>query len=436
MSSKYPSWGNYPDADQTAYKPTWRGASLFPDKSNSLLPRGNGRSYGDSCLNDKGTLLDATALDHYIHFDPDSGTLSCEAGVLLADILEVIEPHGWFLPSTPGTKFVTVGGAIANDVHGKNHHARGCFSHHVVDFLLHRSDGTDMLCSEDENPDWFRATVGGLGLTGFISRATLRLMKVESPYVQTETIKMQNLDDFFRLSEESSDDFEYTVSWIDCLARGKKRGRGHFIRGNHTTAPASYTKPGNGKLSVPFTLPISAINPLSLRIFNSLYYNKQRKLLTQSVQARDPFFYPLDGILHWNRLYGRRGFLQYQCVIPNENAKAVIAELLDQIAHSRSGSFLIVLKAFGDIQSRGMLSFARPGVTLAMDFPFHGKRTLTLLDRLDQLTAQAGGAIYPAKDARMSSEHFKQFYPEWDSFLKFKDPMMSSGLWRRVTGDS
>jgi FAD/FMN-containing dehydrogenase len=436
VGQRYTSWGNYPAAEHIAFTPQWREKPWFPDIDVSILPRGNGRSYGDSCLNDQGALLDTTALDRFINFNRDTGVLSCEAGVQLCDILRLVEPHGWFLPVTPGTQFVTVAGAIANDVHGKNHHLRGCFSHHVLALQLERSDGESLCCTPHENTEWFRATVGGLGLTGFISRATLQLMHVDSPFVATETFKTQNLSEFFERNE-ASQAFEYTVAWIDCLARSAKRGRGHYIRGNHTNAPANPpSRQRKRQPTIPLTPPISAINPLSLRLFNSLYYHRQRETLSHATQARDPFFYPLDGIRHWNRLYGRRGFLQYQCVIPPAVAPEAIDELLDKIARSRAGSFLVVLKAFGDIPSRGMLSFARPGVTLAMDFPYLGPKTLALLDDLDTTTFAAGGALYPAKDARMSAEHFQQGYPEWATFARYKDPAISSGFWRRVTGDS
>ena len=396
-----------------------------------------GRSYGDCCLNHQGVLVDTTRLDRFIAFDRENGLLECEAGVTLGGILQLIEPLGWFLPVTPGTRFVTVAGAIANDVHGKNHHRRGCFSHHLENFELCRSDGRRIVCSESENPDWFRATVGGLGLTGIISKATLRLMRVESPCVEVESVKMKTLGEFFELCAASSTEYEYTVAWIDCLAQGKQLGRGIFSRANHA-------KPRNGKtlrqnktaLAIPLTLPVSVFNRWSLRLFNTLYYHRQRNTSVVSSQARNAFFYPLDGVLHWNRLYGRRGFLQYQCMIPMKNAEPVVAELLGRIAKSGKGSFLVVLKTLGDIPARGMLSFAGHGVTLAMDFPYQGADTLSLLDSLDDITAQAGGRVYPAKDARMQGVHFKSFYPQWKKFLDYKDPALSSSFWRRVMEES
>lgn len=435
--TNYSSWGNYPPTKQTALSPEWSAdtAELLKNLSGPYLPRGNGRSYGDSCLSENGVLLDSRKLSHFISFDQKTGIVSAEAGVLLSDILRVIEPHGWFLPVTPGTRFVTLGGAIANDVHGKNHHIRGSFSDHILEFELLRSNGDVLLCSKQSNPEWFRATVAGLGLTGFITQATLRLMRINSSSIKTETIRMTQLSDFFALNDESAEDYEYTVSWIDCLAKGKSRGRGHFIRGNHATKP-SQIKLKKAKLGIPLSLPISAINPLSLRVFNTLYYHKQWQEKCESLQSRDSFFYPLDGINNWNRLYGIRGFLQYQCAIPSVNAKAAIGELLDKIATSGQGSFLVVLKAFGNKPANGMLSFAREGVTLAIDFPFLGRKTLALLNSLDQTTAAADGVLYPAKDARMSAAHFQQFYPQWKEFSNYKDPRISSSFWQRVTTEN
>lgn len=435
--ANYNSWGNYPQLKQTALTPQWLHdtPALINDLHQSYLPRGNGRSYGDSCLNADGVLIDARKLDNFTSFDPKTGIISAETGVLLNDILQVIEPHGWFLPVTPGTRFVTLAGAIANDVHGKNHHIRGCFSDHVLELELLRSNGRVIRCNRQTNAEWFRATVAGLGLTGFIIHAKLQLMRVNSTSIDTETIRMTQLSDFFSLNDESTEKFEYTVSWIDCLAKGKNRGRGYFIRGNHAkNAPRSIPK--LAKLGIPFNLPVSAINAVSLKAFNTLYYYKQRKVKTTSVQSRDSFFYPLDSLKNWNRLYGRRGFLQYQCAIPNVSAEDAMAELLDKIAFSGQGSFLVVLKAFGDKTANGMLSFAREGVTLAMDFPYLGDKTLSLLNSLDETTAAAGGKLYPAKDGRMSAVHFQQFYPEWKEFLTYKDPRISSSFWRRVTTET
>ncbi|HEY1588109.1 MAG TPA: FAD-binding oxidoreductase [Rhodanobacter sp.] len=426
------SWGRYPRVNQTVVDLADRHRQL-PAVDGSLLPYGNGRSYGDSCLNAGNTVLRTRGLDHFIAFDTASGVLECEAGLLLSQILDLVVPQGWFVPVTPGTRFVTIGGAIANDVHGKNHHRAGNFGRHVLELELLRSDGNRRICSRNENPEWFAATIGGLGLTGLITRARIQLRRIAGPWMSTEVHRFDNLAGFFRLSEQSDRDYEYTVAWIDCVARGKALGRGLFTRANHApahpdrrpTAPAS-------RLRMPFTPPLSLVNQLTLRSFNALYYNRQRRPVVHATTHYEPHFYPLDGIGEWNRIYGPRGFMQYQCVVPPVDADRRIAQLLEVIAASGSGSFLAVLKQFGNLASPGMLSFPRPGTTLALDFPNQGTRTLTLLDRLDDVVAAAGGAVYPAKDARMSGAHFRQYFPVWESFRPFVDPHFSSSFWRRV----
>jgi FAD/FMN-containing dehydrogenase len=408
--------------------------ALLPKSDLPVLPLGNARSYGDSCLNDGGVLLATRGLDHFIAFDPASGVLTCEAGVLFSEILDLAVPQGWFLPVTPGTRFVTVGGAIANDVHGKNHHRAGTFGHHALAFELLRTDGTRLRCTPTENADWFAATVGGLGLTGVVTWATIQLRRIAGPWMSTENHRFGNLPEFFELSRASDRDYEYTVSWIDCVASGKALGRGLFSRANHAPAsPDSRPAAGSRTLGVPFTPPISLINPLSLRAFNQLYYHRQRKSVVHATTHYQPFFYPLDSIANWNRIYGPRGFLQYQCVVPPEAAESTMAELVSNISAGGAGSFLAVLKQFGDKPSLGMLSFPRPGATLALDFPNGGAPTLALLDRLDAIVDAVGGAVYPAKDARMSGEHFRRYFPQWEAFSRFVDPGISSSFWRRVT---
>ncbi|UPG95361.1 FAD-binding oxidoreductase [Luteibacter aegosomatissinici] len=426
------SWGRYPVTREVVIPLSDRGAPL-PTGGKLMLPIGNARSYGDSCLNDDGILLAARGLDHFIAFDPVTGVLTCEAGVLFSEILDLAVPQGWFLPVTPGTRFVTVGGAIANDVHGKNHHRAGTFGHHVLAFELVRTDGTRMRCAPDEHPDWFRATIGGLGLTGVITWASIQLRRVQGPWMSAESHKFGNLDGFFALSAASDRDYEYTVAWIDCVARGKALGRGLFSRANHAPARPD-RRPGAPArtLSMPVTPPLSLINSLSLRAFNQLYFHKQRKPVTHATSHYQPFFYPLDGIAHWNRMYGPKGFLQYQCVVPPIGADEAVRDLIKAIADSGTGSFLAVLKQFGDRTSPGMLSFARPGATLALDFPFQGTATLRLLDRLDEITVAAGGAVYPAKDARMSGDNFRRYFPAHEAFAAYIDPGLSSSFWRRV----
>jgi FAD/FMN-containing dehydrogenase len=405
-----------------------------------VLPFGNGRSYGDSNLNPGGALLLGTQLDRFIAFDPATGVLRCEGGVLLSTILRLVVPQGWFLPVTPGTQFVTMGGAIANDVHGKNHHLAGSFGNHILQFELLRSDGSRRTCSPHENADWYAATIGGLGLTGLITWAEIQLKRISNPYLDTESIKFRSLEEFFELSRTSERDFEYTVSWIDCAFTGKRLGRGLFNRGNHAAATMDVSQlPGNlpsgvaeHSRRVPLTPPISLINPISLKSFNTLYFNKQRVDAVRSLQHYRPFFYPLDALLEWNRIYGPQGFYQYQCAVPHEGALKATRQLLEAIAQSGMGSFLAVLKQFGEPASRGMLSFPEPGTTLALDFPNQGPRLHKLFAALDAIVQDAGGRLYPAKDGRMGAAIFKAGYPRWSEFAAYVDPRFSSGFWRRV----
>ena len=424
------SWGRFPHAEQHIVPMRWRDAPL-PATSGTLLPYGNGRSYGDVCLNDGGTLLDTRGLGRFIAFDTAPGVLRTEAGVLLGAILETFVPRGRFLPVVPGTRFVTVGGAIANDVHGKNHHTVGSFGCHVRAFELLRSDGTRRLCSREENTDWFTATIGGLGLTGVITWAELQLTAVQSAYFDAETIRYDRLDDFFELSEESAPTFDYTVAWVDCSARGAALGRGVFSRGNHARLGAA-REPRKAGWRMPFTPPFALVNGASLRAFNALYFHRASKIARRTHVHYRPWLFPLDGIRDWNRIYGPGGFLQYQCVLPPAAARDGMRELLELVAASGQGSFLAVLKQFGAIASPGLLSFPRPGTTLALDFANRGRRTFALMDRLDDITGGAGGVTYPAKDARMSGQNFRRYFPAWRRFSTFIDPAFSSGFWRRV----
>jgi FAD/FMN-containing dehydrogenase len=427
------SWGRWPRHAHAQCVPvTDRFRAPDFTSGTSCLPWGNGRSYGDSCQNADGRLLVTRGLDRFIAFDPATGVLECEAGVQLADIIELVLPQGWFVPVTPGTRFVTVGGAIANDVHGKNHHLAGSFGHHVLGFELLRSDGTSRWCApEGEHTEWFAASVGGLGLTGLIRRVRLQLRHVPGAWLAGESRRFGNLAEFFVMSQESDRHYEYTVSWVDCTARGHALGRGVFMRGNH--AAIDRAAPRERPLRVPFTPPLSLINRLSLQAFNRLYYSRPSAECRDAVWHYLPFFYPLDRLLEWNRIYGPRGFYQYQCVVPPGPAQDALTEIIEAIARSGSGSFLAVLKMFGDRPSSGMLSFPRPGATLALDFPNHGQPTLDLLERLDAITRAAGGAVYPAKDARMSAVSFQQYFPRWREFGAYVDPRFSSSFWRRVT---
>jgi FAD/FMN-containing dehydrogenase len=423
------SWGRYPQATQQIIPFPWRDAPL-PAGPGTLLAYGNGRSYGDVCLNDGGTLLHTAGLDRFIAFDPDGGVLRCEAGALFSDILAFAVPRGWFLPVTPGTQYVTVGGAIANDVHGKNHHGAGTFGEHVRCFELLRSDGSRLLCSPSVNAGLFAATIGGLGLTGVITWAEFALKRIAGPWMATQTVAFAGLAEFFALSADSERSHEYSVAWIDCAGSGPTFGRGLFFRANHADDPRPL--PRRGRLAVPLTPPFPLINRATLHAFNALYFRATRR--GDALVPYPPYFFPLDAVADWNRIYGPRGFLQYQCVVPPAAAADAIAELLRTIAASGSGSFLSVLKVFSDRPPAGILSFPRAGTTLALDFPNRGAATFDLLERLDDIVVAAGGAVYPAKDARLRAERFRRYFPRWQEMLAHVDPRFSSGFWRRVTG--
>jgi FAD/FMN-containing dehydrogenase len=429
----YKSWGHYPLArHKKILHPAWMDEITAPILAENapLLAYGLGRSYGDSCLNDGGTLLDIRKLDRILYFDMEQGSIVCEAGVSLGEILLAAVPRGWFLPVTPGTKIVTIAGAIANDVHGKNHHVGGTIGCHIEQICLQRSDGAAIVCSREENAALFAATIGGLGLTGIILWAELRLRKIASAQIEMDSVAFSTFEDFIRLSsDEEGARYEYTVGWVDCLS-GKKT-RGIFLRGNHASEGRLNTHPEKIRLAVPFTFPGFTLNPLSIWAFNNLYYAMGKRKSGHSRVDYDPFFYPLDKVDNWNRIYGRDGFTQYQCVVP-ESEVAAFQEILERIARGGQGSFLGVIKKFGRVQSPGMLSFPRPGLTLALDFPFRGEKTLKLFAELDEVVASAKGALYPAKDPRMSPRMFRLSYPRLEEFRCYLDPALSSSFWRRV----
>lgn len=434
LSSAYRSWGGFPRTRAYIHPLNWRDQDL-PDGEHRLLAYGLGRSYGDVCLNDGGILLSTRGLNRFIAFDAEQGLLRCEAGVSLSDILAWSVPRGWFLPTTPGTQFVTVGGAIANDVHGKNHHRAGTFGCHVTQFELLRSTGERRLCTPTENAELFRATIGGLGLTGLITWAEIRLRRIAHRAMYTETVQFSNIDEFFDLSQASDKDYEYTMSWVDCSVTGRHLGRGLFMRGNHVRkedAPAHWPV-SKLQLSMPINLPAFVLNRWSVRTFNQLYYHKQRQPTISGLSDYVPFFYPLDAILNWNRLYGQRGFVQYQFVLPMSE-KVLVKAIMRKIADTGQGSFLAVLKTFGAAASPGLLSFPREGVTLALDFAIHGEKTFALLAQLDAMVLSGGGVVYPAKDARLAPHTFRQFYPQWEQLAAYQDARFSSSFWRRVMG--
>jgi len=391
---------------------------------------GLGRSYGDVCLNPGGVLWCTAGLDRLISFDDTTGRLVCEAGVVLRDIQKLMIPRGWSLPVVPGTQFVTVGGAIANDVHGKNHHVVGSFGEHVRRLLLVRSDGEAIECGPDLRPELFAATVAGLGLTGVIVEVELQLRRSNGPWLEAETVSFSGLADLFSLSDESEAGWEHTVSWIDCTSGSDPRGL--FMRARPAVGRTG--KPWRERSRrVPFTPPLSMVNRLSLRPFNALYYALGRRRAGVQVVHYEPFLYPLDSVLEWNRLYGPMGFFQYQSVVPRAAGLDATRDMLDAIARSGEGSFLAVLKTFGERPPAGLLSFPREGVTLALDFR-HSRVLPQLFTRLDDIVRAAGGRLYPAKDARMPRALYEATYPNLPAFAVHRDPGMSSGMSRRLTG--
>lgn len=430
---RFESWGRYPNFQAELVPLNWTGDFPLPKPpATRLLPVGAGRSYGDVCLLENGTLLQTRGMDRLLAFDPATGVLRCEAGVTLAEILDFAVPRGFFLSVTPGTKFVTVGGAIANDIHGKNHHVAGTFGHHVLRFELLRSDGARLLCSPTENQEWFAATIGGMGLTGLIAWAEVRLRPIVSRSIDYIGEKFVGIDEFLELSQKAT--AEYTVAWIDCVATGRNFARGIFMQGEHSKEPGKLTKSHQPWLTFPVDLPAIALNRFTMSAFNTAYYHKQFPKRKTAKVDYEPFFYPLDSVLHWNRMYGKNGLLQFQNVIPHEGGREGMVEILKAITRSGLASFLAVIKFFGDVPSVGMMSFPQPGIMLALDFSIRPEVSFDLLDRLGRITLEHGGRMYSAKDARMTAEQYQTFYPQWRDFERYIDPSFDSAFWQRVTG--
>ena len=429
---RFESWGRYPTLQAEVVPLSWQ--SDFPLRrppATRQLPVGAGRSYGDVCLLEHGTLLHTRGMDRLLDFDPITGVLRCESGTLLSEILDFAVPRGFFLPVTPGTKYVTVGGAIANDIHGKNHHLAGSFGCHVSRFELVRSDGTHVLCSPTENREWFAATVGGMGLTGLITWAEIRLRPIVSRLMDYQGDKFVGIDEFLALSRSAK--AEYTVAWIDCVSTGRNFARGIFMQGEHAKEPGPLNKSKEPWLTFPIDLPEIALNRYTMAAFNTAYYHKQIPKQKKARIDYEPFFYPLDSVLHWNRMYGKSGLLQFQNVIPHASGREGMVQILKTITRSGLASFLAVIKFFGEVPSPGMMSFPMPGVMLALDFPIRPEVSFDLLDRLAAITLEHGGRMYSAKDARMTSAQYQAFYPQWRSFAKYIDPAFDSAFWQRVT---
>lgn len=409
------SWGNYPkiESEGFAFENTNELKQILAGH-NSLIPHGNGRSYGDSALASK--IIDVKPFNYFLEFNEDTGIIYVQAGVLLSDILEVIIPKGWFLKITPGTKYITVGGAIASDVHGKNHHLEGCFSNSVSEFRLMLPDGTIAVCSKTVNPEFFKATCGGMGLTGIILDAKLILKRINSKYVHQTTLKTQNLRQTFDAFEENKN-VPYSVAWIDCFAQEKNTGKCVLRLGDFATDGNLIYKP-NKKVNIPFHFPSFALNGLTVKAFNQLYFSRIRNFSRAEKVDVDTFFYPLDAISNWNRIYGAKGFTQYQFILPLANSYDGLEEILKTISNSGKGSFLAVLKLYGK-ENENYLSFPMEGYSLALDFKIE-KGVFELLDQLDNIVLKYGGRIYLTKDVRVSKEIFEVGYPGIENFRRLR----------------
>ena len=408
FTQKVTNWGNFPVVEkEIKSEDTLQKIKDFVQNNNEIIARGNGRCYGDASLSEH--IFSTKRLNKLISFDRLNGIIECESGVLLSEILEVIVQQGYFLYVTPGTKFISVGGAIASDVHGKNHHAEGCFSEYIISFSLLNENGEVLICSRTENTDKFWATIGGMGLTGIILSAKFKLKNIETAYIRQESIKAENLDEIFKLFDES-EDWTYNVAWIDCLQKGKNIGRSILMRGEHAfkhqlpnklqEKPLRLKKKLN--LTVPFYFPNFVLNNLTVKIFNFLYFNKQTKKEVKSNVDYETFFYPLDIANDWNKIYGKGGFIQYQFVIPKEKGKEGMKEILETIAKSGNGSFLAVLKLFGKNNAEAYNSFPIEGYTLALDFKVNAKLK-NLIKKLDEVVEAYGGRIYLTKDSMSKS---------------------------------
>jgi decaprenylphospho-beta-D-ribofuranose 2-oxidase len=429
---KLSGWGRYPVLEARLQRPRSLDAlrRLVLSEPN-LIARGNGRAYGDSAVNVSAT-IETCHLNRMIAFDPATGQLVAEAGVLLGDVIAAFLPRGWFPLVTPGTKFVTLGGAIAADVHGKNHHKDGSFRACVDWIDVMGSDGEIRRCSSEDDPSLFDHTLGGMGLTGIILRAAIRLRSVETAWIRQTTVAAPNLKTAMA-AFETAQDATYSVAWIDCLGTGDDLGRSLVMLGEHARrddlspdqVQAPFRIKPKRKLSVPVDFPAVALNSLTVRAFNALYYRAGARKTTERLVDWDSYFYPLDAILGWNRIYGRKGFAQFQCALPLDRSEAGLNALLAEIAKARSGSFLAVLKRFGKQDSA--FSFPMEGYTLALDFPVTTK-TLSLLERLDQITIDHGGRFYLAKDSRMSAATLRASDPRVADFRAHRD---SHGLTSR-----
>jgi decaprenylphospho-beta-D-ribofuranose 2-oxidase len=437
MKKQIANWGNYPvmESNEETFSYPEQLQKLL-SKGETFIARGNGRCYGDASL--ALTTISTLKFDKILFFDKSTGIFECQSGLTLDQILEVVVPDGWFLPVTPGTKFITVGGAVASDVHGKNHHVDGSFSNHIIEMEIVLASGESIICSSKVNADLFEATCGGMGLTGIISKVTFQLKKIETSFIRQKQVKAKNLDELIRLFDEYKG-YTYSVAWIDCLKKGEHFGRSILILGEHADLKdlsekqrkAPLQLPKKKQINFPFNLPSWVLNAFTVKAFNFLYYTKNFQKEINNVVGYEPFFYPLDAILHWNRGYGKKGFVQYQFVLPLE-AKNGLVEILNRISNKGLGSFLAVLKVFGKQES--IISFPKEGYTLALDFPVR-EGLLEFLDELDQIVLQYGGRIYMSKDARMKPEILLHGYPDLKKFKEIVRKYNPDGKIQSIQSD-
>lgn len=436
MKKLITNWNNYPVVEAREISFDYE-KEIALKLAQSSIPHGNGRCYGDASLS--AEVVNTLRYDKVLAFDELNGIITCQSGLLLSDLLKITVPRGWFPPVTPGTKFITVGGAVASDVHGKNHHIDGSFSRHVISMSVLTGTGETFVCSPSNQPDLFWATCGGMGLTGIILDVKFRLKRINTAYIRQKQIKARNLEEIMSMFEENSE-YTYSVAWIDCLKKGKNFGRSILILGEHANRD-EVTKTNvlmpkeKALLTVPVYFPSFVLNGVSVKIFNALYYAKNYRKVMNGVVHYDGFYYPLDSILGWNKIYGKQGFVQYQFVLPHATSKKGLTDILTRINKRGTGSFLAVLKLFGE--QNDLISFPMKGYTLALDFPIR-RGLFEFLDELDQIVADYGGRIYLSKDARMKKEIFWRTYPraqEFSDILAKYDPQKRfvSGLSERLT---
>jgi FAD/FMN-containing dehydrogenase len=421
MKNRLANWGNYPVilANEVPFENVGQAKNFVLGHEN-VIGRGNGRCYGDASLAENA--ISTLNFDKILAFDETTGTFNCETGITMDVILEIIVPKGWFLPVTPGTKFITIGGAVASNIHGKNHHIDGTFGNHVIDMDIMISSGEIITCSPEINNDLFNATLGGMGLTGLILRVKFKLKKIETSFIKQKQIKAKNLTEILELFEEYKD-YPYSMAWIDCLKQGKNYGRSIMMAGENAISSDLNDKQKRNPLRVhskrhlvfPVNIPSFILNHYTIKAFNFAYYHKNLSKEINNTIAYDQFFYPLDTILHWNRGYGKKGVIQYQFVLPKESSHKGLVDILTRINKKGMGSFLAVLKLFGAQTS--LISFPMEGYTLALDFPIRD-RLFEFLDELDKMVLDYGGRIYLTKDARMKSDMFWKGYPNAGKFLE------------------